>query len=105
MLNLVVNNIKEEDEQLPIPIPKFKGKQPPGWDWLSPMVSGTEFLCSHKSQQSWLLTNFTHGGKKEGAVLLIPTSTLNNPTTWIWVDPIEFCKVFDLRGILDIPND
>ena len=104
MLKLVVNNNKTEEE-VEQPRLRLAGKGPPaGWDWLSPMESGTEFLCSHKSQQSWLLTSFTHGGKKEGAVLLIPTATMNNHTSWIWVDPIEFCKVFELRGILEIPD-
>jgi len=104
MLNLVVNNDRE-DEQLPLPHVKPAGKGPSGWDWLSPMISGTEFLCAHKANQSWLLTWFTHGGKKEGAVLLIPTQTMNNHSSWIWVDPVQFCKVFDLKGILSEPDE
>ncbi|SRR6266852_7998393 len=105
MLNLVVNNDKEEEQRLPQPLLKLKGKGPTNWDWLSPMSSGTEFLCAHKQSSTWLLTNFTHGGKKEGCVLLIPTATMNNHTTWIWVDPVEFCKVFDLKTILEEPDD
>lgn len=107
MLNLVVDNDKiEQEANPPFPIqPKTMGKGPTNWDWLSPMVVGTEFLCSHKQQSQWLLTNFTHGGKKEGAVLLIPTSTMNDNRSWIWVDPVEFCKVFEPRGVLDVPED
>ena len=105
MLKLVVNN-KEEEELAPAPLRiKPAGKGPGGWDWLSPMLSGTEFNCKHKQLNPWLLQNFTHGGKKEGDVLLIPTATMNNHSSWIWVDPVEFCKVFDLRAILSVPDD
>lgn len=107
MLNLIVNNDTKQDEVIEQEFPRVKtaGKGPTNWDWLSPLTSGTEFLCSHKQQSQWLLTNFTHGGKKEGAVLLIPTATMNDHRSWIWVDPAEFCKVFELRGILDTPDD
>jgi hypothetical protein len=104
MLELVVNNTTEED-QLPIPIPQPKGKGPSNTDWLSGMVSGTEFLCKHKIQSTWMLTEFTHGGLKHGCVLLIPTVTLNDPRTWMWVDPVLFCAAFELRAILEVPED
>ena len=104
MLKLVVNNNKTEEE-VEQPRLRLAGKgPPPGWDWLSPMESGTEFNCKHKQMNPWLLQNFTHGGKKEGDVLLIPTATMNNHASWIWVDPVEFCKVFECRAILEIPD-
>ncbi len=106
MLKLVVNN-KTEEEELFQPLLKTGGKGPPQGYWLSPMKSGTEFLTRGKTmgQPKWLLNEWTHCGKMKGNVLICPTSSLNNPTTWIWVDPIEFCRVFELRAILEIPKD
>jgi hypothetical protein len=104
MLKLVVNN-QEEEKQDTQPVLKLAGKGPTSPDWLSPMKSGTEFLVRNKGFSAWLLNEFTHGGKKEGAVLLIPSQTMQNTTTWIWVDPYEFCKAFELRGVLEVPDD
>jgi hypothetical protein len=103
MLELVVNNEPEENV-LPSPVPKFKAKPPSGTDYLSGMKSGTEFLCKPFTS-NWQLVEFTHAGLKEGCVLLIPTSTLQDPRTWIWVDPPLFCAAFELRAILLEPED
>ena len=108
MLKLVVNNdteeIKEEGEPRPALQPAWMG--PKGGDWLSPMKSGTEFLCRPIfGENKWMLFEFTHGGKIHGNVLLCPTVTLNDVRTWKWVDPMEFCKAFELRGVLEIPQD
>jgi hypothetical protein len=106
MLKLVVNN-KEEDEELPQPRLQTDWMGPKDGDWLSPMKSGTEFLVRSKTGElpRWLLHEFTHGGKIHGNVLLCPTSTLNDVRTWKWVDPTEFCKSFELRGILEVPEN
>ena|SRR5258707_70074 len=104
MLKLVVNNNKTEEEvEQPTLQPAWRG--PKDGDWLSPMKCGTEFLVRSHEQPKWLLHEFTHGGKIHGNVLICPTSTLNDVRTWKWVDPIEFCKAFDLRGILEVPED
>lgn len=103
MLKLVAGKDFEENE-LEQPTPKTKGKGPPGWDWLSPMKSGTEFLCKMKGQRTWLIFEYTHGGKKEGNVLLLPTMSLQDTRTWFWVDPVEFCRQFELRCILEEPD-
>lgn len=106
MLKLVVNNNKTEEEAEQ-PILKLDWKGPKDGDWLSKMKCGTEFLVRAKTGESprWLLHEFTHGGKIHGNVLICPTSTLNDPRTWKWVDPIEFCRSFELRGILEEPKD
>jgi hypothetical protein len=85
---------------------KMDPKGPDGGDWLSPMKTGTEFLVRYKmTTERWLLHEFTHGGKIHGNVLICPTPTLNDPRTWKWADPIEFCKAFELRGILEVPDE
>ena len=104
MLKLIVNN-PEEDIQVIEPKLQTKGKGPTDEDWLSPMKCGTEFLVKPTTMRTWQLAEFTHGGNKEGNVLLIPTLTLNDNRTWMWVDPIEFCKAFSLRAILEVPSD
>lgn len=106
MLELVVNN-EIEEEGLPQPVLKPAWRGPKDGDWLSPMKCGTEFLVRSKVGEApkWLLHEFTHGGKIHGNVLICPTPTLNDPRTWKWVDPIEFCKSFELRGILEEPKD
>lgn len=103
-LKLVVNNDKEE-ERLPQPRLKTKGKGPSGHDYLSPMKCGTEFLVRGNNNYAWLLNEFMHAGKKEGNVLLIPHGKLEQPDQWIWVDPELFCISFELRAILEIPED
>ena len=100
MLELVVNN-EEEDIERPALKPDWMGPI----DWLSPMPSGTEFLCRWLvADNKWKLWAFTHGGKLHGNVLLCPTMTLNDDRTWQWVDPIEFCKAWEFRGILEVPD-
>jgi len=104
MLKLVVNN-EIEEEKLPTPVSKTKGKGPTGEDWLSGMLCGTEFLVKPRMMQTWVLHEFMHAGLKEGNVLLIPHGKINIPGEWVWTDPIEFCKVFELRAILEVPKD
>lgn len=104
MLKLVVDN-KTEEEELKQPVPKTAGKGPTDGDYLSSMISGTEFLVRHRTGSTFLLNEFTHGGKKQGAVLLLPTATLQDTRTWIWVDPTIFCQTFEFRGILEIPEE
>lgn len=103
MLKLIAGTDTEED-QPDQPVLKTNPKGPQDHDWLSPMVSGTEFLCKMK-MRSWLIFEYTHGGKKEGNVLLLPTMSLQDTRTWFWVDPIEFCRQFELRCILGVPED
>lgn len=107
MLKLVVNNKEEEETQAEQPQLKLDWKGPKDGDWLSPMKCGTEFLVRAKMGESprWLLHEFTHGGKIHGNVLICPTPTLNDPRTWKWVDPAEFCRAFELRGIIEIPEN
>lgn len=93
-------------------IPAKPGSKPPppNGDWLSPLgdppypFSGTEFLCRDKAGRfapRFVVQEYTFGGKIRGNVLLIPTKTLNDPKTWQWVDPIEFCQIFEFRGIIE----
>lgn len=97
-LELVVSN----DEEI---IPAKPGRQePPGpSDWLSGLSSGTEFLCRDKAGRYYprfVVLEYTHGGKIQGNVLLIPTKTMNDVKSWQWCDPLEFCNVFEFRGII-----
>jgi hypothetical protein len=81
---------------------------PPGKDFMSDMKSGTEFLCRDKMGYTpkWLVVEWIFAGLHHtGNVLLIPTKSANDPKTWIWVDPVEFCKAFDFRGIIEEPVD
>lgn len=102
MLKLVVNN---DDEEQPRPALQPDWIGPDGTDWLSPMKWGTEFKCRWLEGPPWLVREYTHGGKLKGDVLLIPTMTMNDTSTWLWVEPVAFCRAFELRGILKVPED
>ncbi len=101
---MVVNNENEDIDPREALQPDWMDPFDP--DWLSKMPCGTEFLCRHKLEgPRWSLMEFTHGGKLQGNVLLCPTATINQPATWKWVDPVEFCKVWELRGVLGIAEE
>lgn len=80
------------------------GKPPHDGDWLSPMKTGTEFVTQDKTAAiKWLLQEWAHLGWKDGIVLIAPALEQNNPNNWRWVDPVEFCKAFALKGITEEP--
>lgn len=84
------------------------GGGPPDGEWLSKMKVGTEFLVRPKAQKTWMLAKFMQAGSKNGNVLVIPMKgeEVNAPESeWMWVDPEEFCKFWELRGILLIPKE
>lgn len=84
------------------------GRVPPSGDWLSPMKLGTEFLVRPMTQKSWILQKFMQAGVRNGNVLLIPMQgeAVTAPDNeWLWADPVEFCKVWELKGILLEPVD
>jgi hypothetical protein len=90
--------------------PKPAMKEPPeGPDWLSSIKSGTEFLVRDKFgalTPRFLVLEWIHGGlHPTGNVLLIPAKTPNDTKNWQWVDPIEFCRIYDNRGILWEPEE
>jgi len=98
-LELVIDNTEDV-------IPAKPGsKEPPHpGDWLSNIPSSTEFLCRDKQGRYYprfVVLEYTHGGKIHGNVLLIPTKTLQDIKTWQWVDPMEFCGIFEFRGIIE----
>lgn len=99
----------EKDNVIPFkkPMLKLAPKGPEEGDWLSPLKSGTEFKCRDKTgrQPRWLVNEFTHCGKLKGDVLLTPTVTLNDPKSWFWVEPVEFCKQWEFRGIIEEPSN
>lgn len=99
----------EESNVIPFAKPKLNLDLggPTDGDWLSSMTSGTEFKCRDKTGRSprWLVNEFTHMGKLKGDVLLAPTVQLRDPKSWFWVDPIEFCKQWEFRGIIEIPDE
>ena len=89
--------------------PRLKGGggMPPDGDWLSGMVCGTEFLVRPKIQKTWILAKFMHAGLRQGVVLVIPMrgdEAIQDEKEWVWVDPVEFCKFWELRAILLIPE-
>jgi hypothetical protein len=87
---------------------KTGGGMPPEGDWLSGMVSGTEFLVRPKIQKTWILAKFMHAGARAGCVLVIPMrgdQPIQDDAEWVWVDPVEFCKFWELRAILLIPEN
>lgn len=110
MLKLVVNNEIAEDQEA---APRLRdgglrlltgGKGPPkSWDWLSSMPAGTVFLARPKTgPNTWIIYEFGHGGTHAGNnTLLIPNRMYDQPSNWFWCDPVEFCKVYELRGILE----
>jgi hypothetical protein len=84
------------------------GRVPPSGDWLSGMKLGTEFLVRPMTQKSWILQKFMQAGVRNGNVLLIPMQgeAVTAPDNeWLWADPVEFCKVWELKGILLEPVD
>jgi len=83
------------------------GGAPPAGDWLSGMVCGTEFLVRPKIQKTWILAKFMHAGLRANCVLVIPMQgdePIQDDKQWVWVDPAEFCKFWELRAILLIPE-
>lgn len=85
--------------------PKTEGKEPPtGPDWLSGMKLGSEFLTRDKGgllTPRFLVLEWIMGGlHPTGNVLLIPAKTPNDPKTWQWVAPKEFCQMYEFRGII-----
>src|SRR6266576_3799208 len=86
---------------------KAGGGMPLEGDWLSDMVCGTEFLVRPKVQKTWILAKFMHAGLRAGCVLVIPMQgdePIQDDKQWVWVDPAEFCKFWELRAILLIPE-
>lgn len=86
---------------------KGGGNIPPEGDWLSGMTCGTEFLVRPKTQKTWILAKFMHAGLRAGCVLVIPMQgdePVQDDKQWVWVDPEEFCKFWELRAILLIPE-
>lgn len=84
------------------------GGTPPDGDWLSGMKLGTEFLVRPKTQKTWILAKFMQAGVRNGNVLLIPMqgeAVTAQDNEWIWADPVEFCKFWELKGILLEPVD
>ncbi len=99
-LELVVNNDPEV-------IPAKPGmKEPPTGDWLSGMALDTWFFVRDKTNRmpKWLVLEFIHGGLKNGHVLLIPTMTMNNPSTWQWAYGPDFCRDFEFRSYSNNPE-
>jgi hypothetical protein len=105
-LKLVVSNEDEPSTDLTLAIPKPSMKEPPEGDWLSPLECGTEFKCRNKTGRSppWLVLEYTHMGKLKGDVLLCPTVSINNPTSWFWVEPVMFCREWEFRGVISQPE-
>lgn len=105
-LKLVVSNEDKTSDDLTLPIPKPKMKEPTEGDWLSGLECGTEFKCRNKSGRSppWLVMEYTHMGKLRGDVLLCPTYSINNPSSWFWVEPISFCREWEFRGVISEPD-
>jgi len=104
-----ITKMEETDDKL-VNLAEFKArpkpamKPPSGPDWLSAIKSGTEFLVRDKTGSltpRFLVLEWIHGGlHPTGNVLLLPAKSPNDNKTWQWVDPIEFCKLFDNRGII-----
>ena len=97
--------VKEEKGAHPRPM----WKDPPIGDWLSRMKTWTEFAFRDplgKHFPRWCVQDFKHLGLHiSGNVLLCPTRELNNTKSWVWVDPVEFCKTFEFRGIIHEPTE
>jgi hypothetical protein len=84
------------------------GGVPTDGDWLTPMKIGTEFLVRPKVQKTWILAKFMQAGCKNGNVLVIPMKgeEVTAPEAeWVWVDPIEFCKFWEFKGLILEPID
>lgn len=98
--------VSDNSDDLTLPIPKPMMKEPPEGDWLSPLECGTEFKCRDKTGRTprWLVMEYTHMGKLKGDVLLSPSYSIQNPGSWFWVEPIEFCKQWEWRGVIQEPQ-
>ena len=111
-LELVVDNTDKEEARLDIedtkdhPRLKLDWRGPTSTDWLSNLSVGTEFKCRDLIQgRRWQVIEFTHLGKLKGDVLLCPTVFIEDPKAWFWVDPVIFCKEWEFRGVIEIPNE
>lgn len=98
--------VSDNSDDLTLPVPKPMMKEPPEGDWLSPLECGTEFKCRDKTGRTprWLVMEYTHMGKLKGDVLVCPSYSINNPASWFWVEPIEFCKQWEFRGVIQEPQ-
>lgn len=83
-----------------------------GMEWLTNMKMGSEFLVRPLSQKTWVLAKFMFAGNKIQAsytnTLLIPMkgeSVSQDESEWMWVDPVEFCKFWEFRGYILVPED
>ncbi len=77
-------------------------------DWFSDMIWGTEFLVRPKVQKTWMLAKFMMGGLKEGMGLVIPMrgdEPVQDDKEWMWVDPVEFCKYWELMAVILVPKE
>lgn len=89
----------------------FGGRPPGDEDWLSGMAVGTEFLARLKRMpeaQAWILQRFMQAGGKNGNILIIPMEgeePVPDDKRWLWVDPVAFCKAWEFKGFLLIPED
>jgi hypothetical protein len=84
------------------------GGEPPNGDWLSTMKWGTEFLVRPKVQKTWLLVRFMMAGIRGGMALIIPMrgdEPVQDDKDWMWADPVEFCKYWELMAVLLVPKD
>ena len=110
-IKIVVNNDKPEfdlADQKDQAILKPDWIGPDGTDWLSPLARqpGTQFKARDRlSGRRWQVIEFAVLGKLKGDVLLAPPAFVRDVTTWFWVDPINFCKDMEFRGVTEVPGD
>lgn len=70
-------------------------------DWLSGMEWGTQFYTKRKGQsEPWMLVKFLFAGMRQKTALLVPMmgaeDVVSDDRNWLPVDPVAFCKVWDL---------
>lgn len=99
-IKMMEKKVEDEDNVLPFTKPSGKGPEGP---WLLKLKTGTVFLARPLNYQGFNLFEFTHGGRKGKAVLLVETPEQRAQFTW--VDPDQFSKKFDLFDIVEEPEE
>lgn len=106
MIDKVENNLEENVLPFLKTVPtKTDTPAPIGIDWLTPLTIGTLFLVKPKAntQQKIFLGEYRKTNQFEKAVTI--HSNLGEPEQTVIVDPIEFCKAYELFEVTQTGED
>lgn len=74
--------------------------EPPSTNWLSRLHKGTVFLCKKRNTTTIFLLQYHVLHKSTYSVMLLDNLSSSTTDIYLPVDPIEFCKQYDLHEVL-----